>query len=102
MSTEAKRWLLAFVSLLACMACPAVMVVLAEKCDSGRNPNPDDIWLPSLAVDTLFLVAVLFAVAVVCAMPRHRWIGVLIAIPLLIVTAVLAITCGLWIEGTYF
>jgi hypothetical protein len=102
MGTDAKRWILAIVSGGACLCCPAVIVVLGQKYGSGRMPNEDDIWLPSLAVDMLFWFAAFSTIAFIWSMPRYRWIGALIAVPLLALTAVLAVTNGLWIDGTYF
>jgi hypothetical protein len=102
MSTDAQRGSLASVCALACICCPDVIIVLGQKYGSGRMPNEDDIWLPSLVIDALFWCAALFTIALVWSMPRFRWIGALIAIPLLALTAALAITNGLWIEGIYF
>jgi hypothetical protein len=102
MSMEANRWAISGLCLLAAVLCPVGMTLVAMRCDSGRDPNPADIDLPSLAVDGLLLCNVLLSVGFVWSMPRWRDIGVLVAVPVVIAAAISWIFNGLWIEGQYF
>jgi hypothetical protein len=102
MSMEANRWSISGACLLASLLCPVGMTLIAMRSDSGRNPNPADIYLPSLALDGLFLCTVLLNVGFVWSMPRWRGIGVLVAAPVVIAAAISWTFNGLWIEGQYF
>jgi hypothetical protein len=96
------RWATSGVCLLASLSCPVGMTLIAMRCDSGRNPNPADIYLPSFAVDGLLLCAVLLGVGFVWSIPRWRGIGIFVAVLVVLAAAISWTFNGLWIEGQYF
>jgi hypothetical protein len=103
MGKEATCWALAALCGLACLCCPCAIVWLGETYGFDRLPSDEDFrtW-PLYAVDGLFWIDLCFTIGLIWSMRSWRWLGALVAVPLLVVTAVLAITCGMWIEGTYF
>jgi hypothetical protein len=48
------------------------------------------------------LTAALSTAGFIVSMWRWWWLAALVALPLLGVTAELAVTCGMWIDGSYF
>jgi hypothetical protein len=99
MSKDVRCWGLAALCGLAGVCCPLAIVWLGYT--YGDNEAYRDGW-PSYAVNWLFLADVFFMISMICLMRSWRWLGVLVAIPLLILTAILAILGGMWIEGTSF
>lgn len=86
-----------------CLACPVGIYWLAER--FGNDPLPDDhpyqSW-PGNAVDGLFLIALFATISFIISCRKWWWLAALVFLPLLVVTGILAITGGLWIDGTYF
>ena len=86
-----------------CLSCSAAIVLLSVK--FGDEPLAMDHPyhnLPSQAVDTLFWVALVATIVFVHSL-RHWWyLGRLLALPLLVLTTVLAVTGGMWIDGSQF
>jgi hypothetical protein len=86
-----------------CLACPVAIAWLAER--FGNDPLPDghpyQSW-PSNAVDGLFLIALCATVAFIISARKWWWLAALVSLPLLVVTGILAVTGGMWIDGTYF
>jgi hypothetical protein len=87
---------------MICVACPFVIVWLGFTYGFDRLPCDDayEVW-PSVAVNVLLLTAALSTAGFIVSLWRWRWLGALVSLPVLCVTAVLAVTCGTWIDGTY-
>jgi hypothetical protein len=103
MSNCAARGILAASCALVCAACPLVIAWLGCTYGPDSDPcgEPYETW-PSVAVDLLLLTAALSTAGFVVSMWRWWWLAALVALALLGVTAVLAVTCGMWIDGSYF
>jgi hypothetical protein len=87
---------------LLCVSCPCLIGWLSVTfAETGFDANFDP-W-PVYAVDGLFWLAAGATVGVIWSL-RSWWrlIGAALVIPLLVFTAILAVTGGMWIEGTYF
>jgi hypothetical protein len=70
---------------------------------SGRHPDPDAVNWPSHGVNVVVLIDALFTVGVVWSLDSWRKIlGAVLAIPMLIATAILSVFAGSWIDGTNF
>jgi hypothetical protein len=88
---------------LVCLICPVVIQSLAAT--YGDSPLPKDHpdrAFAVCAVDTVFLAALLAALLFVVSARKWWWLATLVALPLLILTGALAVTGGMWINGTYF
>jgi hypothetical protein len=105
MSKGAVRGFLAAICATGCVACPLVIVWLGFTYGFDRSPSVTrrayQTW-PSVAVDLLLLTAALSTAGFIVAMWRWWWLAALVSLPLLCVTAVLAVTGGRWIDGTHF
>jgi hypothetical protein len=85
----------------ACVACPcAIAWVSLTYAESGFDTDFDP-WAV-YAVDGLFWSAAAATVGLIRSLRSWWWVGAVVAIPLLVLTAILAVTGGMWIEGTYF
>jgi len=86
---------------LTCVGCPCVIAWLSTTyaetgCDDGFDP-----W-PVHAIDTLNGVAAVATAGLIMSL-RLLWSArALLALPLLCLTTFLAVTGGMWVEGTYF
>lgn len=98
----AARWVLGVTCGLACVGCPCVIAWLSVTyAETGLDADFDP-W-PLHAVDgSLWLAAVATVGLIGSLRTGWRWVGVAAAVPLLALTAVLAVAGGMWIEGTYF
>jgi hypothetical protein len=54
------------------------------------------------AIDTILSVALFATMSFIVSVRKWWWLAALVALPLLVVTGILAVTGGMWIEGTYF
>jgi hypothetical protein len=86
-----------------CLGCPAAIAWLAER--FGNDPLPDghpyQSW-PGNAVDGLFWIAFCATIAFIVLARKWWWLAALVSLPVLVVTGLLAVTGGMWIDGTYF
>jgi hypothetical protein len=99
---DVVRRLLALLCAVVCASCPCLIGWLsATYAETGFDADYQP-W-PVYVVDGLFWLALGSTVGLICSL-RSWWrlVGAIIAVPLLVFTAVLAVTGGMWIEGTYF
>jgi hypothetical protein len=103
MSKDAVRRLVAVTCALVFAAHPFALIWLGYTYGFDRLRSDDDyqVW-PDVAVDVLFWTAVLSSAGIMASMGRWWWLAALVLLPLLCAIGVLAIACGLWIDGTYF
>jgi hypothetical protein len=88
---------------LPCVVFPLGIGVLASSFGYDRLLSDDAFTLwPLYAIDLLFWADLLFTTTLLWLMQGWRLLVALVAIPMLCLTAVLAITGGAWVEGTYF
>jgi hypothetical protein len=86
---------------------PIAILTLGHECGYDRLPS-DDAYSPWTAtvIDGLFLADLAYGAVVVWLVwrwgPGWRWFAALTVLPPLLLTAVAAVFCGLWVEGTYF
>jgi len=97
------RYLVLVLSSCVCLFCPLAIYWLAEKYDHSPVPrgDPERDWAVT-AVDVLFCIALCATISLIISARRWWPLAVLVSIPLLIVTGALAVTGGMWIDGTYF
>jgi hypothetical protein len=90
------------ISCFICVACPTAIVWLGYNYGHDRLASDEEYraWR-SQAVDGLFWVAAASTLVAVAAASR-RWVAAVVLVPVLCVTGVLAVTCGMWLDGTYF
>jgi hypothetical protein len=102
MATAFRRLVIALCLLVSVLS-PLAIVRLGYAYGYDRLPSDDDFreW-PLYAIDSLFWADACSTVALFWLMQRWRWLAALVAVPLLCVTAVLAIFNGMWVAGTYF
>jgi hypothetical protein len=84
------------------LTCPAAIGWLATS--YGNSPLPDDHpereWAVC-AVDAIFWIALFATISFIVSARRWWWLAALVALPLLVFTGVLAVTGGMWIDGSY-
>ncbi len=103
MATGVRR-LLAAACFVACCTAPLAIVRLGFTYGYDRLACDADFseW-PLYAIDSLFWADLcLTATLIWLVRGWWRWVVALVAVPLLGVTAVLAVFNGLWVSGTYF
>ena len=85
-----------------CLICPAVIGWLATTYGNSQLPDdhPDRAWAVS-AVDAIFWIALVATISFIVSARRWWWLAALVALPLLVFTSVLAVTGGMWIDGSY-
>lgn len=96
------RFLVFAAFVMICLGCPVAIYLLAER--FGNDPLPDDHLyhdLPSIAVDALFWIEACATSSLMISARKWWWLVALVALPLLVLTGVLAVTGGMWIDGTY-
>jgi hypothetical protein len=88
---------------IVCVICPIAIAYLGHNYGFDRLDRDEDYqeW-PGYAVDALFWIALFATVGCVVSMRRWWWLPALVLLPLLAVTAALAVTVGMWMDGTYF
>ena len=102
MNVSATRWVVGVFCGIACSACPVAIVGLSMTYAEIGFDDGFDPW-PVYAINGLFGVAVVVTAGLIWTLrPWWRWVGVAVSVPLLGLTALLAITGGMWVEGTYF
>jgi hypothetical protein len=86
---------------LSCSLIPLAIIALGYRFGYDRVRYDPPLW-PVYVVDTLLWIDVGCTALVLWLSRRWCWLAALVAVPLLCLTAVLAVTGGMWIEGTYF
>jgi hypothetical protein len=91
------------VCVAVCFVCPLGIAILGDTYGFDRLPSDDDfrIW-PLHAIDALFIIELCSTVRLLFMMRGWGWVGAFVVIPMFVVTSMLAVTCGAWVEGTYF
>jgi hypothetical protein len=87
--------------LLGCCLFPTVVMamVLTYKEETPYGvPGP----FPYNAVDYIFFADLFYTAILIVLMRRHRTVTALVAIPLLVITAVMVFFAGMWFYGQYF
>jgi hypothetical protein len=89
-------------SALTCVCCPLAIAGLGCSYGFDRLPSDDAfrVW-PLYAVDACFWADLIFTTLLIWLVPKWRLLAALIAVPLLCLTAMLAVTNGMWIDGSY-
>lgn len=102
MRTDVIRSVLGILCAVLCLACPVAVVGLsAAHCETGFDAGFDP-W-PVHAIDGLLWAAAGATAGLIWALRSwRRWVGAAVSVPLLGLTAVLAVTGGRWVEGAYF
>ena len=97
------RYLVLVLSACVCLFCPLAIFWLGGEYGDSPFPrgHPERNWAV-MAIDVLFWVALCATIALIISARRWWPLAVLVSIPLLILTGALAVTGGMWIEGTYF
>jgi len=77
--------------------------MFAQTYGFDRLPSDDEYraW-PIHAIDALFWIDACFTANLLWSMRGWRLLVALVSVPLLALTGVLAVTGGMWVEGTYF
>jgi hypothetical protein len=88
-----------FLCLLAPAAIPILVMTYGPTTEfrSGDEPIP---W-PAHAVDVLFIVDFVSTVLLICLVREHRGVVAAVALPLLLLTALMAFWGGLWLSGDW-
>jgi hypothetical protein len=102
MTPTVRRLVIALCVLVSVLS-PLAIVRLGYAYGYDRLASDADYreW-PLYAIDSLLWADACFTVALLWLMRRRWWLAALVAVPLLCVTAVLAIFGGMWVAGTYF
>ena len=103
MSKDALRVSVAGICATVCIMAPITIVWYGYMYGFDRLESDDDfrIWRVYL-VEGLFWVAGFATIGVIGSVGRWWWVAALVALPLLVVTGVLSVTCSMWLDGTYF
>lgn len=88
---------------LVCVACPISIAWFGYHYGYDRLERDDDfkVWRV-YAVELLFWFSFAATGGLLVSARRWWWLAALIALPLLILTGVLSISCSMWLDGTYF
>jgi hypothetical protein len=79
-----------------------IVRIVLRYAETGFDWDSDTIPWPIYLIDSLFWADAAFTGCLLWMMRGWRWLVAIVAVPSLCVTAVLTITGGMWIEGTYF
>jgi hypothetical protein len=94
------RFSVATLCCLLCLFSPLAIAVLANTYGPESGPGMEPPW--SLhAINSLWLTAFCSTVLLFWMARAWRWLVALVAVPLLILTSVLALTGGMWVSGDY-
>jgi len=103
MSKDALRFVIAAVCALVCIACPITIAWFGETYGFDRLRSDEDFRLWRVyAVEGLFWVALLATIGFIVLARKWWWVAALVALPLLVITGMLSVTCSMWLDGTYF
>ena len=99
---DVARRILTVVCGFACVACPCAIAWLSVTYAETGFDTDFDPW-PVYAVDGMFWSAAVATVGLIWSLGSwRRWVAAGVAIPLLALTAILAIMGGMLIDGSYF
>jgi hypothetical protein len=103
MSRDALRVSIAAICAIVCVACPIVIAWFGHTYGFDRlNSDAEFRSWRVYAVEALLWVALLATIGLIVSLRRWWWLGALVAVPLLVITAMLSVTCSMWLDGTYF
>ena len=85
---------------LLCLLSPLVIAVLGNTYGPESERGMEPPW-SAYAIDYLWLTAACSTLLLIWLIQKWRWLVALIAVPLLILTSMLAISNDLWVSGDY-
>ena len=94
-----NRWLAVGLCWLGCLLFPAFIWAMTLAYHYTGDPEPAPF--PYSAVEYLPLADLFYSVALILFLKNHRAKTALIAIPLLLLTAWLALVADMWFTGNY-
>jgi hypothetical protein len=102
MVKDVARGISAVLCSLICVSCPIIIYRVSETYAETGFDDSYSPW-PVYVVDGLFWLAAGATVGLIASLRSwQRWAATIVAVPLLVTTGALAVTGGMWIEGTYF
>jgi hypothetical protein len=102
LSKHALRFIVPAACAIVCLASPITICWLGYTYGFDRLRTDADYqsWRGDL-VDAMFWIAIVSTSGLIVSMRRWWWLAALVSLPLLCVTAILALTCRMWIDGNY-
>jgi hypothetical protein len=103
MSKDAWRIPTGTICAVVCALCPITIAWFGHNYGFDRLRSDEDFRLWRVyVVEALFWVALLASIGLIVSARRWWSLAALVALPLLLITGVLSVTCSMWLDGTYF